>query len=137
GNALRPPRDPHQQAGARRRNSHHRRGRRRRLDRVQLARRLTGLTVVTTASRPETRQWCLDLGAHHVIDHRQKLVDQVAALGMTSVEYIFSITNTDQHFAQIVELVAPQGKFGLIDDPPTLEALPFKRKAVSIHWESM
>jgi NADPH2:quinone reductase len=104
---------------------------------IQLARRLTGLTIVTTASRPETRQWCLDLGAHHVVDHRQKLVDQVTALGMTSVEYIFSITNTDQHFAQIVELVAPQGKFGLIDDPPTLDALPFKRKAVSIHWESM
>src|SRR6266568_7104381 len=77
---------------------------------IQLARRLTGLTVVTTASRPETRQWCLDLGAHHVIDHRQRLVDQMAALGMTSVEYIFSITNTDQHFAEIVELVAPQGR---------------------------
>jgi NADPH2:quinone reductase len=104
---------------------------------IQLARRLTGLTIVTTASRPETRQWCLDLGAHHVIDHRQKLVDQLAALGMRSVEYIFSITSTDQHFAEIVELVAPQGKFGLIDDPPTLDALPFKRKAVSIHWESM
>src|SRR6266404_2645343 len=104
---------------------------------IQLARRLTGLTIVTTASRPETRQWCLDLGAHHVVDHRQKLVDQVGALGMTDVEYIFSITNTDQHFAQIVELIAPQGKFGLIDDPPTLDALPFKRKAVSIHWESM
>jgi NADPH2:quinone reductase len=104
---------------------------------IQLALRLTGLTIVTTASRPETRQWCLDLGAHHVIDHRQKLADQVTALGMPSIEYIFSITNTDQHLAQIVELVAPQGKFGLIDDPPTLDALPFKRKAVSIHWESM
>jgi zinc-binding alcohol dehydrogenase family protein len=104
---------------------------------IQLARRLTGLTIVTTASRPETRQWCLDLGAHHVIDHRQKLLDQVTALGMPSVEYIFGVTNTDQHFAQIVELVAPQGKFGLIDDPSALDALPFKRKAVSIHWESM
>jgi NADPH:quinone reductase len=104
---------------------------------IQLARRLTGLTVVATASRPETRQWCLDLGAHHVIDHRQSLKDQAAALGMADIDYIFSITNTDQHLAQIVELVAPQGKFGLIDDPPTLDALQFKRKAVSLHWESM
>jgi NADPH2:quinone reductase len=104
---------------------------------IQLARRLTGLTIVTTASRPETRQWCLDLGAHHVIDHRQSLSNQAAALGHASFDYIFSITNTDQHFAQIVELAAPQGKFGLIDDPPTLDALQFKRKAVSIHWESM
>jgi NADPH:quinone reductase len=104
---------------------------------IQLARRLTGLTVVTTASRPETRQWCLDLGAHHVIDHGQFLIDQLATLGMAGADYVFGVTNTDRHLAQIVELIAPQGKFGLIDDPPALDALLFKRKAVSIHWESM
>lgn len=84
---------------------------------IQLARRLTGLTVVATASRPETRQWCLDLGAHHVIDHSQPLAGQLAAIGLPAIEYVVSLTNTDQHFTQIVEIVAPQGKFGLIDDP--------------------
>jgi zinc-binding alcohol dehydrogenase family protein len=104
---------------------------------IQLARRLTGLTVVATASRAETRAWCLDLGAHHVIDHSKPLADQLGAIGLKSVDYLFSITGTEQYLPQIVEIVAPQGKFGLIDDPKALDALPFKRKSVSIHWESM
>jgi NADPH2:quinone reductase len=104
---------------------------------IQLARRLTGLTVVTTASRPETRQWCLDLGAHHVIDHRRSMVEQMAAIGLTNVRYIFGATNTDDHLAQIAEIVEPQGKFGLIDNPMKLDMQLFKPKAVSVHWESM
>ncbi len=104
---------------------------------IQLARRLTGLTVATTASRPETRQWCLDLGAHHVVDHRKSMVDQLAALGIKQAEYIFGVTNSEDHLAQIAEIVAPQGKFGLIDNPTSLDVLRFKNKAVSIHWESM
>jgi NADPH:quinone reductase len=104
---------------------------------IQLARRLTGLTVVTTASRPETRQWCLDLGAHHVIDHRQPMAEQMAALGIRQADYIFGVTNSEDHLAQIIAIIAPQGKFGLIDNPAKLDALPFKNKAVSVHWESM
>ena len=104
---------------------------------IQLARRLTGLTIIATASRPETRDWCLKLGAHHVVDHAKPLVPQLKALGHPTVDYLFSITATEQHLAEIVELVAPQGKFGLIDDPKSLDALPFKRKSASIHWEAM
>jgi zinc-binding alcohol dehydrogenase family protein len=104
---------------------------------IQLARRLTGLTIVTTASRPETRQWCLDLGAHHVIDHRASMVEQMAAIGLKNVRYIFGVTNTDDHLAQIAEIIAPQGKFGLIDNPTKLDMQLFKPKAVSVHWESM
>ncbi|HLI13052.1 MAG TPA: zinc-binding alcohol dehydrogenase family protein [Alphaproteobacteria bacterium] len=104
---------------------------------IQLARRLTGLTVIATASRTETRQWCLDLGAYHVVDHSKPLAGELAAIGHPQIDYVFSVAATDPHFAQIVEIVAPQGKFGLIDDPKSLDALPFKRKSVSIHWESM
>jgi NADPH2:quinone reductase len=104
---------------------------------IQLARRLTGLTVIATASRPETQAWCRELGAHHVIDHAGKLTDGLAAIGVKEIDYVFSITQTERHFAQIVELIAPQGKLGVIDDPATLDALPFKRKCASIHWESM
>ena len=104
---------------------------------LQLARRLTGLTVIATASRPDTMEWCRTLGAHHVVDHSKKLAPQLAALGHPMVEYIFSITATEQHLPEIVELLAPQGKFGLIDDPKTLDAMPFKRKSATIHWEYM
>lgn len=104
---------------------------------IQLARQLTDLTVIATASRPETRQWCSQLGAHHVIDHGQPMKTQLDALGIPAVEFIASLTATAQHYPGIVDLLAPQGKIGVIDDPPTLDVKPLKRKAASLHWEFM
>lgn len=104
---------------------------------IQLARRLTGLTVVATASRPESRKWCLDLGAHQVIDHSKPMKDQIAALQVPPVALIAALTNTEQHFAALADIIAPQGKLGLIDDPASLNVNLLKGKAASLHWESM
>ncbi len=103
---------------------------------IQLLRKLTDLTVIATASRPETQAWVKDLGAQHVIDHRKPMPPQVAALGIGAPGFVFS-TNTEGHTADIVELIAPQGRFGLIDDPSAMDIMPFKRKSVSSHWEFM
>ena len=104
---------------------------------IQLARALTGLTVVATASRPETVRWVEALGAHHVINHREPLAPQVAALGLGAPSFVFSTTNSGEHVGDVAELIAPQGRFALIDDPKTFDIVPFKRKSVSIHWELM
>ena len=104
---------------------------------IQLLRALTDLTVIATASRPETQEWVRECGAHHVIDHRQPLAPQVEALGLGAPGFVFSTTQTDAHFSDIVELIAPQGRFGLIDDPAELNAMPLKLKALSLHWELM
>lgn len=104
---------------------------------LQIARRLTDLTIITTASRPVTRDWCLAHGAHHVIDHTKPLPAELAALGFPTVDYVAGLTGTARHLPAIVEVIKPQGRFGLIDDPPTLDILPFKRKSVSVHWEAM
>ncbi|WCE05851.1 zinc-binding alcohol dehydrogenase family protein [Pseudoxanthomonas sp. JBR18] len=104
---------------------------------VQLARRLTGLTVVGTASRPQTQAWVTELGAHHVIDHHQPLLPQLKAVGIDQVQHVASLTHTDSYFEQFVELLAPQGQLALIDDPATLDALPLKSKSISLHWELM
>ncbi|WP_029619290.1 zinc-binding alcohol dehydrogenase family protein [Pseudorhizobium marinum] len=105
---------------------------------IQLARELTDLTVIATASRPETQAWIRDLGAHHVIDHSQPLAPQVEALGLGSPAFVFSTTETEQHLDDILALIAPQGRFCLIDDPKNpMDLRPFKRKALSIHWELM
>src|ERR1700720_418776 len=104
---------------------------------IQLARRLTGLTVVATASRPESQKWCLDLGAHGVIDHAKPMKEQIEKLKLAPVALIASLTNTDQHYKALAELMAPQGKYGLIDDPPEFNVAAFKGKAISLHWESM
>lgn len=104
---------------------------------IQLVRALTDVTVIATASRPETQQWVRELGAHHVVDHGRPIAEQVAALGIGAPAFVFSTTETQRHLDEIVELIAPQGRFGLIDDPEALSIMGFKRKAVSIHWELM
>ncbi|WDF75259.1 zinc-binding alcohol dehydrogenase family protein [Novosphingobium sp. KACC 22771] len=104
---------------------------------IQLARALTDLTIIATASRAETQDWVRDLGAHHTIDHTQPLAPQVAALGLGAPAVVFSTTHTDRHLADIAELIAPQGRFALIDDPASLDVVGFKRKSVSVHWELM
>ncbi|MBB2497463.1 zinc-binding alcohol dehydrogenase family protein [Aquipseudomonas ullengensis] len=104
---------------------------------VQLARQLTGLTVIGTASRPETRAWVEELGAHHVLDHSQPLAAQLKAIGIDNVSHVASLTHTDQHLDQLVEALAPQGRLALIDDPAELDVVKLKRKSLSLHWEFM
>lgn len=104
---------------------------------IQLLRALTGLTVIATASRPQTQAWVRECGAHYIIDHSRPLALQVEALGLGAPGFVFSTTHTDQHLTDIVELIAPQGRFGLIDDPQALDAKLLKRKSVSLHWEFM
>ena len=103
---------------------------------IQLARRLTGLTVLATASRPETREWCLGLGAHHVLDHTADLPAQVKALGLT-VPYIFSITQTARHWDASCAILAPFGLICAIDQTPVLDTNKLKQKAGGLVWEAM
>jgi zinc-binding alcohol dehydrogenase family protein len=102
---------------------------------IQLARRLTGLTVIATASRAQSRDWCLALGAHHVIDHRQALSAQLGTLALPPVTHIAALSHTATHLTELAELIAPQGRLAIIDDHDTLDAVPFKAKSVSLHWE--
>ena len=104
---------------------------------TQLARQFTGLTVIGTASRPETQAWVTELGAHHVIDHTKPLSEELKRIGIPQVSYVASLTQTDRHYEQIIESLKPQGKLGLIDDPATLDVVPLKRKSLSLHWELM
>lgn len=104
---------------------------------IQLLKQLTNLTIIATASRPETKEWVKQLGADYVLDHREPLAPQIKQLGLNAPLYVFSTTQTDQHLSDIVELIAPQGHFGLIDDPEKLDIKPFKSKSVSVHWEFM
>ncbi|MFT3850289.1 MAG: zinc-binding alcohol dehydrogenase family protein [Propionivibrio sp.] len=104
---------------------------------VQLARRLTRLTVIASASRAETQAWARELGAHHVIDHSQPLTAELKRLGLEAVDYVASLTQTDQHIAEIAESLRPQGRLGLIDDPAPFDIKLLKRKAISLHWELM
>ena len=104
---------------------------------IQLLKAKTNLKVIATASREETKAWVKSLGADYVIDHTQDLNMQIKALGLDAPRYIFSTNQTHTYLPQISKLIAPQGKFGLIDDPKLLDIGEFKSKSVSVHWEFM
>jgi len=104
---------------------------------VQLARQLTGLTVIATAARTETADWVKKLGAHQVIDHRLSLNDELRRVGHEQVSLVASLTHTDDYFEQIVEALVPQGKLGVIDDFAAVDIRLLKRKSLSFHWELM
>jgi len=104
---------------------------------TQLARQLTHLSVIGTASRPETADWVRTLGAHHVIDHTLPLAEELKRAGLGQVQHVASLTHTDAHFAQIAEALLPQGQLALIDDPARLDIVPLKAKSISVHWEFM
>lgn len=104
---------------------------------TQLARQLTQMTVIGSASRPQTQDWVTGLGAHHVIDHSRSIPEELVRIGIGQVSHIISLTHTDSRFAELIEALQPQGHLALIDDPKTLDVVPMKRKSLSLHWELM
>lgn len=103
---------------------------------IQLAKR-AGLTVIATASRPETIAWVKELGADHSISHREDLVAQTRALGFAHVDHV-AIFNDMRHWAAAVELIRPQGGIVSIDDTDLpMPMAGMKTKAASLHWEFM
>ncbi|WP_158755007.1 zinc-binding alcohol dehydrogenase family protein [Dyella sp. S184] len=105
---------------------------------IQLARR-AGFTVIATASRPETIEWCRTMGAQHVINHREPLAPQLAALGFTQIDAAINLADTDRYWETLGELLAPQGHVGLIVEPSGMLKIgdPYKAKCIGIHWEMM
>lgn len=105
---------------------------------IQLARH-AGFSVIATASRERSRQWCLQMGADHVIDHRQPLPAQLQALGIAQVEVALNLADTDAYWEVLGEVLAPQGHVGLVVEPRTPLRIgdPYKAKCIGIHWEFM
>lgn len=104
---------------------------------IQLAKQLTSLTIIASASRPETIAWVKELGADIVINHRHLLSDELKQAGIDNVEYVAALTHTSDYLDDITEFIAPQGHIGVIDDLDVFDIMPFKRKSVAIHWEFM
>lgn len=105
---------------------------------TQLAAKLTPAIVIGTASRPQTQQWVAQCSADYVIDHHKELSTELKRIGVKNVTHAISLNHTEEHFDQLVEIIAPQGKLALIDDPfRPLDIMKLKKKSVSLHWEFM
>jgi zinc-binding alcohol dehydrogenase family protein len=102
---------------------------------IQLARQLTQLTIIATASRPETRAWVKAMGAHHIISHNEAFWPQLQALGLPQVDYTASLNQTGTHLPAIVAASRVFAKVGFIDDPKGMDVMPMKAKSMSLHHE--
>jgi NADPH2:quinone reductase len=107
---------------------------------IQIARKLTSLTVIATASRPETQAWVRELGAHHVVDHTKPYAAQLQAIGVPAPDIVLALTGTPQNAGQIAQVIAPEGHLGLIEGAAALQAFdagPLFLKSVGVHLELM
>jgi NADPH2:quinone reductase len=104
---------------------------------AQLARKLTGLKVIATASRPETSDWCREMGAHVVVNHRD-LVADMHKTGFETADFIVQYADTAQHWDAMCELVSPQGKIGtIVETDKNLDISALQGKSASLCWELM
>lgn len=103
---------------------------------TQLARELTGVTVITTASRPESQEWSLRMGAHHVVDHYVDLAASVLAIAPGGVDRVFTPSTTGR-VPLFAEVVRPFGEIVAIDEDPDMDLRALKSKSIAWLWESM
>lgn len=104
---------------------------------IQLAKN-AGLTVIGTASRPETAQWAQTLGADYTINHYEAFGPQLNALGVQEVEYILCLNSTEKHWKNMAEAIAPQGKIcSIVETDELLDLTLLKNKSVTFAWELM
>lgn len=104
---------------------------------TQLARALTGLTVIGSASRPETVEFAQRIGVHHIVDHREPLAPQVSAWAPEGLDYVFSMVATDRSLPAYAEVLKPFGRVVAIDDFSSAPIEVLKNKSISFHWEFM
>ncbi|GJM05165.1 MAG: NADPH:quinone reductase [marine bacterium B5-7] len=104
---------------------------------LQLAKAITGATIIATASRESSQAWVKKLGADYVVDHRKPLQPQIEALGISQVTHVASLNSTESYFETYTDLLTPFGKIALIDDPENLDVAKIKLKSLSLHWEFM
>jgi len=104
---------------------------------IQLAKKIVGLTVIATASRPESIEWCKEQGADFVVNHRN-LIEEVRNAGFQNVDFILDFVDVNQYWDAFVELIKPQGHIGSISDPvDNVNLRQLKGKSASFHWELM
>lgn len=105
---------------------------------IQLAKQLAGLTVIATASRAESREWCLSLGADVVIDHSNNMQEQLKLQGINEVDYIFCLNSTEQHWKTMSELIKPQGKIcSIVETKQPVDLQLLMGKSAGFIWELM
>src|ERR1700692_1143451 len=102
---------------------------------TQLLKAKTKAFVISTASRPESRQWCLDMGADLVIDHARGIEDQLASAHIQQIDMVLSTAKTADNLGWIATLLRPFGHLSVVDLSPSIDANALMLKSASLHME--
>ncbi len=104
---------------------------------IQIAKKVAGLTVIATASRPDSVKWCKDLGADFVVNHHD-LKAELEKIGHGQVDYILDFVDLEGYWETAAEIIKPQGHIVSITGSSKLLNLDLlKMKSVSFSWELM
>jgi len=108
---------------------------------IQLAKKVGGLFVIATASRPESASKAKELGADLVISHRDPLLPQLKAAEIDGVDYIYDGYGLATYALQYAEILKPFGQIVTIvpdfsKGMPNI-SVPLTFKRASIHFELM
>jgi NADPH2:quinone reductase len=105
---------------------------------TQIAKKILGLTVIATGSRPETINYIKEQGADHVINHHEPFVKQVNDLGFTEVDYVFDCHGlTPELFTVFIEIVKPFGGICSIWPATTVDVFQLFFKSIKLSSELM
>ena len=103
---------------------------------TQLATTLTGVTVIGTASRPDSQDWVRRMGAEHVVDHHGDLAAAVREIAPDGIDRVFT-PSTGGRLPVYADLVRPFGAIVAIDEDPDMDLRLLKSKSIAWLWESM
>ena len=105
---------------------------------TQFAKQVANLTVTSTASRPESKKWCKELGVDHIINHYLDIPEQVNDLGIEGYDFILCFNDTDEHWQSMASVIAPQGKIcSIVETAADVDLGALKSKSATFVWEFM
>ena len=105
---------------------------------IQLAKKLGNLTVIATASREDTVEWCKDMGADFVINHHKDIKEELKKIGHSEVDYVLDFVDLQGYWETMTEIVKPQGHIvSITGSNESLDLNLLKNKSITFSWEFM
>lgn len=105
---------------------------------IQLAKKVAGLRVIATASRPASSEWVKQLGADLVVNHRNALDEELKKADEPPADFIFCLNATDAHWNAMSKAIAPQGHIcSIVETPKPVDLDLLKVKSATFAWEFM
>lgn len=104
---------------------------------IQLAKQVGKLKVIATASREESKDWCLKMGADVILEHGN-LSAQFVQHNLSAPDFILCMGVPDDYMEEMIAVIKPQGSICLLANArEALDINQLKGKSIKLVWEMM